>query len=103
MYCQNGPQTIKCKILQVTDELYGTIVLQDLDTSKLLMLTIFPNWQGVIPQKGDEGYIEFEFVEAGISKWYNPALNTFKFYNNTYFYFRQFIKELNFNNKEITL
>lgn len=57
MYVKKGPQFIKCKILEKETGVYSNIVIIDLKSEDYLILTIFPNWQGVIPAKGEIGYI----------------------------------------------
>ena len=75
MYCKPGYQVIKCKILEKDSGLYTSLVVIDLTTNQFLILTIFPNWQGEIPAKGDIGYIELEYCEAGITKYYDKVNN----------------------------
>lgn len=93
MYRKDGPQVVKCDIYEVSNELYNKIVLRDLEAGKFLIITIFPNWQGVIPKKGDTGYLQFEYVRAGVTQWYNKQDQGHEYYLNTGFIFKEFVKE----------
>lgn len=93
MYYFSGPQTIKCCVLEVQEGLYSNLVVQDLATEKFLLLTVFPNWQGEIPKKGDIGYIEFEFVKAGVDKYFDKAQSQHFVYSNTYMFFKTYVKD----------
>lgn len=104
MYCKPGYQVIKCKILEKDSGLYTSLVVIDLTTNQFLILTVFPNWQGEIPAKGDIGYIELEYCEAGITKYYDKVNNNSNnLYKNTYFVFRQFVKETPTNKEDVIL
>ena len=102
-YLEKGPQTIHCKVIVKEDGLYKDIVVQDLTTNKFLIVTVFPNWQGYIPDIGDIGYMEFEYCIAGRTEWYDKSSGTFEVYKNNYFCFRQFIRENKIENKQITI
>lgn len=103
MFCKEGPQFVKCKVLEVDQGVYSSMVIQDCETSKFIILTVFPNWAGEIPTKGSTGYIEFEFVEAGITKYFNKNLKENHIYQNTYFIFKQFVRETPKNQEDVTL
>lgn len=103
MICKQGPQFVKCVILEHDEGVYSNLVIQDLITSELIILTVFPNWQGEIPAKGSVGYVEFEYVEAGVSKYFNRSLQNNNIYQNTYFIFKQFIRETPRNQEDVTL
>lgn len=103
MYYKPNPQTVKCQVVAKANCLYKSLVIQDLSNDNYLMLTVFPNWQGLIPEVGDVGFIEFEFAEAGKTEWFNKNLAEFNIYKNTYLVFKQFVKssEIIENNKII--
>lgn len=104
MYCNKGPQFVKCVVLEKQSGLYSHLVIEDLNTHKYLILTVFPNWQGEIPNIGETGHIEFEYAEAGITKFYNKVeKNMDGVYQNTYFVFKKFIKETINKNKDILI
>lgn len=103
MIFEQGPSFIKCEILEYQESLYGKLVLLDLATNSLIMLTVFPNWQGEVPKKGDVGYIEFEFCEAGITKYFDKHANNNNTYQNTYLVFKQFVKETVTSNKDVII
>lgn len=93
MYRKEGPQVIKCFVEEVSNELYNKVVIRDLNENKYLIVTIFPNWQGLIPKKGDTGFLQFEFVQAGKTQWYDKQASAHNFYLNTSFIFKEFVKE----------
>lgn len=90
--------TIKCEIVAIQRQQYTNIVVEDLnrvatDDLKYITVVILPNWnyQGKL-EIGDIGYLQFESVEAGISKWYNTDTQKFEVYNYDFNYFINFIK-----------
>lgn len=93
MTCSEGINFIKCEILEKRSHVYSTLVVENLKNNEYLILTIFPNWQGFIPEVGDIGYLEFEFVISGITKYYDHFLNKTEVYKNTQLVFKQFVKE----------
>lgn len=105
MYYFSGPQTRRCRIIEVDPSLYTTLLIYDIDNDKYLMVTVFPNWSGYVPKKGDYGYIEFEFVKGGLDTYYDKIENKNLVYCNTYLFFRKFIvsSESNNNIDQITI
>ena len=104
MYCKPGLQVVHSKVLEKCSGVYSQLVIKDLDTNQLIILTIFPNWQGIIHSKGEEGYIEFEYVQAGLTKYYCKENNsTDNIYLNTYFVFRQFVQKTITENKDVLI
>ncbi len=93
MYYYQGPQTRKCRVIEHDDSMYQTLLIYDVDNKQYLMVTVFPNWQGEIPQKGDTGYMEFEFVKGGIDTYYDKETKQNVVYSNTYLFFRKFITD----------
>ena len=65
---ESGRYTVKCKVLEVQKSTYTDIVICDATNSHNI-LTVFPNWEGYIPEKGDIGYCEFEVVKSGDRYW----------------------------------
>lgn len=65
------------KLVASQEDLYGyiTYVFRNLESenefTKYIMCVRYPNWEGKLLQLGDEGYLHFEEVRAGIDKWFN--------------------------------
>ena len=62
--------TFHGELVASRDELYSLYVFKNLDekeNSLLRYITVTrpPNWTGTIPEIGDSGYIECEYVDAG--------------------------------------
>lgn len=91
--------TIHCKILVIQDGQYQEIVVEDLnrevtDDLKYVTVVKLPNWNtSTIFNVGDTGYLQFQYVEGGSSKWFNRELKDFEIYNYTNNYFINFFKE----------
>jgi hypothetical protein len=74
-----------CEVLECDQYIYSNIVVKDLETECLEIITIFPNWNGYIPEKGDIGYIKYREVEAG-DEYVTPTGERKNFkYNMTFF------------------
>lgn len=90
--------TIYCKVLVIQEGLYSEIVVEDLnreltDDLKYVTVVKLPNWDIPIPNVGDVGYLQFQYVEGGITKWFNKDLKDFEIYNYTNNYFINFFKQ----------
>lgn len=90
--------TIYCKVLVIQEGLYSEIVAEDLnreltDDLKYVTVVKLPNWDVLIPSVGDVGYLQFQYVEGGITKWFNKDLKDFEIYNYTNNYFINFFKQ----------
>ena len=102
--------TIRCKVLAKESDVlgYSTMVVKDLDNfggfgHSYCMVTILPNWQGLIPEIGDDGYLSYNEVIAGKDKWYCPETGQMIPYNYTNIYFVKFVKEKDNSKKDIIL
>ena len=87
---------------------YTTVVFKDLESDapfgkRYLMLVVFPNWQSRIPDIGEVGYVTYNEVIAGDTKWYCPETGQFIPYNYTNLVFVKFVKEQDNSTKEILL
>ena len=102
MICKLRPQTIKCRVVEISKGTYSKIIVEDLSVHEYLMVTVFPNWQSPLPLKNQKGYMEFEFAEAG-SKYFNKDTKQYDYYLNTYFVFKTFIPETPKNQEDVTL
>ena len=91
--------TIYCKVLLIQDSQYQEIIVEDLnrdytDDLKYISLVKLPNWN--TPNNieiGDIGYLQFQYVEGGITKWFNKQTKDFEIYNYTNNYFINFFKK----------
>lgn len=90
--------TLYCKIVAIEIGLYTNIVIEDLNRSysddlKYITIVKLPNWGKDDISIDDIGYIQFQYVEAGISKWFNKDDKKFEVYNYDNYYFINFFKE----------
>lgn len=101
--------TIYCKVLaKEQDSLgYQTIVVKDLNNSKFgemyRMISVWPNWESRVPEINEIGYLNYEFAQAGIDKYYDRNKGEFVLYNFTNFIFIKFIKEQDNSKKDIII
>lgn len=69
--------TILAKLVAYNEDSFGyiTYVFKDLENvlkeSPYVMCVRYPNWHERIINLGDEGYVEFVEVRAGIDKWFD--------------------------------
>lgn len=91
--------TIYCKVLVIQEGQYREIVVEDLnrdftDDLKYVTVVQLPNWDtGRDLKVGDIGYLQFQYVEGGVTQWFNKNLNNFEIYNYTNNYFVNFFKQ----------
>lgn len=83
---------------------YTTYVFQNLEDeslfNKYVMMTRFPNWETKQLQVGDEGYVYYEEIKAGVDKWYDGT--TMIPYNYNFIQFIKFVsKPIKQDNKYI--
>ena len=82
--------TIYCKVLVIQDGQYQEIVVEDLnreptDDLKYISVVKLPNWD--ITNKfevGDIGYLQFQYVEGGITQWFNKDSKDFVIFYKRY-------------------
>ena len=98
--------TIHCKIVAIqNDNQYTHIVVEDLsrnydDDLKYVTVVKLPNWDSNAFELGEEGYVLFKPVEAGVTKWFNRELRDFEIYNYSNNYFINFIKKVEICSKK---
>ena len=99
--------TIHCKIVAIQEDgQYSHIVLEDLsrdfdDDLKYVTVVKLPNWDCNHFELLEEGFVIFQPVEAGVTRWFNRNLRDFETYNYSNNYFINFIKKVEIcNNKE---
>jgi hypothetical protein len=89
------------KLLAVREGLYTTYVFQTLDTKEYVMCTRLPNWKVPEIAIGDEGFLQYQVVQAG-EEYFNVETQTMVKYNYSNIYFNNFIlKTENINNNNI--
>lgn len=88
--------TIHAKLVAYVNEGMGytTYVFENLEFNndydfQYIMCVCFPNWEGILPKNGDEGYVSLRYIQAGIDKWFNGK--EFIPYNYTNVQFLKFI------------
>ena len=89
--------TIRGTVVAFQDGQYQQIVVKNADNSLdcwdiYTMMTICPNWQGVLPKLGDEGYFEFEEVQSG-QQFFKAVTGEYDQYKHTGCYFLNFIEQ----------
>ena len=89
--------TIRGKLVAKLDEQYTTMVFQNLDEPnnsilRYVTVTKLPNWTGSIPDIGDTGFLECEYVNAG-DEYYQRNTGSKEVYKYTQCYFLNFIKD----------
>lgn len=97
--------TIYCKLVAKEHDLggYTTYVFQNLEEKsiydKYLMCTRWPNWEHRNLDLGENGYLTYKEVIAGVDSWYNGT--SFIPYNYTNIIFIKFVKESDNYDKDI--
>lgn len=102
---QTNIVTIYCRVCAVQMSQYTAIVVEDLnrnETDDLKYVTVIklPNWETPTPEIWDEGYLQFEFVEAGTTRWINRETHQKEVYKYNNNYFMNFYKKRDENNVE---
>ena len=96
-YDESNIITIHCKVLQIEECQYSTIIVEDLnreytDDYKYLTIIKLPNWNYIPIEEGDVGYIQFEYVKGGETQWFNKSTQDIEIYKYTNNYFINFFK-----------
>lgn len=75
--------TIYSRIVAKRIELGGYIkyVFYNLSGGDYIMCVQFPDWNIPELNVGNEGYLQYKEILAGIDKWYDPELDVFVPYN----------------------
>lgn len=89
--------TILCKIVAIQYNQYTDIVVEDLnrdytDDLKYVTVVLLPNWN-IQLEIGDVGYMQFQYVQAGKSQWYNKEIEDFEIYKYDNNYIINFFKQ----------
>lgn len=102
--------TIKCQLVAAECDIldYHTLVFKVLESNcpfghSYIMVTVFPNWQSIIPSVGEIGYLEYDEVEGGIDKYYDRDTDSIVKYNFSNLIFKKFVKEQDNSNKDIII
>lgn len=95
--------TIYCRVKAIQRGQYTAIVVEDLnryETDDLKYVTVIklPNWDSPIPEIDDEGFLQFQFVEGGITEWMNKQTQKVEIYKYSNNYFMNFYKKQDENN-----
>lgn len=90
--------TIYCKIRAIDKGLYTHIVVEDLnrnydDDLKYITLVKLPNWESNKFEIDDIGFIQFQSVIGGETKYFDRITEEQSMYKYTNNYFLNFIKE----------
>ena len=97
-HAESNVITVYAKIIQIKEGQYTYIIAEDLnreptDDYKYLTLVKLPNWNDIIMSIGDVGYVQFESVFGGRSRYLDRdtgEIETYKYSNN---YIMSFIKK----------
>jgi len=86
---------------------YKTLVFKNLDKAPFgnnyCMVTVCPNWQSIIPEINDIGFLTYSSVIGGEDNYYDRLSDSFIKYNYTNIYFIKFVKEEDNSKKDILL
>lgn len=101
IHCQ-----LLCKEIDFMD--YQTLVFKNLEKApfgcQYCMVSVWPNWQSRIPEKGEIGYLTYNSVVGGIDTYYDRNTDSIEKYNFTNLIFDKFVKEQdNSLKKDITI
>lgn len=89
----------EAKLLAIKEGVYTTYVFKDYINNKYIMCTRLPNWQVQEINIGDEGFLQYQEVNAGDS-YYDASIENYKKYNYSNIYFNNFVKKSEKINKE---
>lgn len=97
MHSMEG-KVVFCKLIAFEKDLggYTTLVFETLDDSfsnKYIMCVMYPNWNQKNMEIGQEGFLKFIEVIAGVDKWFDG--NKFIPYNYSNWQFLKFIEKPN--------
>lgn len=67
------------------------------------MVTVFPNWESRIPEVEENGYLEYDEVEAGKDTYYDRTTDSIVKYNFSNLIFKRFVREQDNSNKNIII
>lgn len=89
--------TIHAKLITKQDGFYPIAVFQNLEEPlhsliRFITVTVLPNWNISLPNIGDCGYLEYEYVEAG-DPYFERLTGNKELYKYTACYFMNFIKD----------
>lgn len=90
---------IKAKLIEHRNEFggYKIYVFENLNyhnwEDQYIMTVRFPNWQCPELKKGDIGFLNYNIVNAGESKWWDKNEEKFHYYNYTNIVFQDFVFE----------
>lgn len=89
--------TVHAKFITMQDGIYPLYVFENLEENrnsllKFITTTRLPNWSGSLPNIGDVGFLECEYVDAG-DEYYKRNTGNLEQYKYTACYFLNFIKE----------
>lgn len=89
--------TFHGKLVAIRDDFYTLYVFQNLDEPnnslmRYITVTKPPNWSGRLPEDGDVGFVECEYVDAG-DEYYKRDSGNKETYKYTQCYFLNFIKD----------
>jgi hypothetical protein len=93
---------INAKLVAKKSGMYTVYVFQNLQNNEYIMCTKLPNWDFGDISIGSKGFLTYENAIAG-EKYFDPKNGNFQTYNYTKLYFKNFIEELENNNKEIKI
>lgn len=89
--------TVYVKLVAIQEDFYTQYVFKNLDEKensflRYITATKPPNWNGILPEINDIGFLECEYVNAG-DTYYSRNTGDQEQYKFTTCYFIKFIKE----------
>lgn len=102
--------TVKCKLIAKEIDVlnYQSLVFKILENNcpfghSYCMVTVFPNWQSIIPEIEDIGYLEYDEVKGGEDTYYDRYLEDNVKYKYSNLIFKKFVKEKDNSIKDIII
>ena len=90
------------KLLAVREGAYTVYVFRSILTDKYIMCTRLPNWQSPKININDEGFLQYQIVQAG-EEYFNPLTQEKIRYNYSNVYFNNFVKRSDCCESEIII
>lgn len=86
---------VRVRLLAIRKSTYTVYVFENLDATvsykKYLMCTKCPNWQTDEISIGQEGFLKYKFVCAGLDTWWDQETDRYYKYKYTANYFINFV------------
>lgn len=99
---------VHCKLIAQQNEIMGykVLVFKNLEKNppfghQYVMVTVYPRWQGYIPELGENGFLTYTNVVGGEDTYFDRKTETMEKYKYTQVFFEKFVKEQDNSTKDI--